>query len=203
MLTMLLDAPSEQTQTQSIDPSELVEKHASYLFRFALFRIGDESVSQDLVQETLLAAIKNMTNFSYKSSERTWLTSILKNKIIDYFRRAKLEETFDFAGQHELAEEKYFQADGTWKSTCAPSVWKTNPAQVVENQEFWQVFHRCLSKLPKRTATAFVLREIDGLTSDEICEMLNITPNNLWVILHRARLELRHEMELNFFSINN
>jgi len=76
----------------------------------------------------------------------------------------------------------------------------TWPVQALESREFWETFEHCLSELPPQMSIAFTLREIDGLTSTEICEILDITPNNLWVLLHRSRIKLRHLLEANWFS---
>ena len=187
---------------QDFDPADLVEKYGDFLFRFAMMRVRDEFVAEDLVQETLLAALKSMDKFSRQCSGKTWLTSILKNKIIDYFRQKKREEAVDFSGEENSLDDFFFQPNGTWKSDCTPSEWTASPDKVVENQEFWRIVNRCLKMLPKRTAAAFTLREIEGLSGDEVCHALNISPNNLWVMLYRARLYLRQAIEANFFNSN-
>jgi RNA polymerase sigma-70 factor, ECF subfamily len=194
--------PTVRQSRQDFDPAELVEKYGDFLYRFAMMRVRDEFVAEDLVQETLLAALKSIDKFSHRSSARTWLTSILKNKIIDYFRQLKPEESVDFSGEENLADEFFFQPNGAWKSAYTPSEWNADPDKVVENQEFWQIINRCLEMLPKRTAAAFTLREIEGFSGDEVCRTLNISPNNLWVMLHRARLHLRQSIEANFFNSN-
>ena len=90
--------------------------------------------------------------------------------------------------------------DNHWNNDYAPTEWHASPAQLVEQGDFWRVFHDCLSPLPQRTASAFTLREVDGLSSEEICEMLGIRVNNLWVMLHRARLHLRNCLQMNWFG---
>ena len=89
---------------------------------------------------------------------------------------------------------------GHWNADHAPSEWHATPAELVERSDFWMVFSDCLSPLPQRTASAFTLREVDGLKSEEICEILSISVNNLWVMLHRARLHLRNCLEINWFK---
>ena len=179
------------------DSSALVEQYGDYLFSFAVSRVRDVSVAEDLVQETLLAALEKLNTFSNKSSIRTWLTSILKNKIFDYFRKSSREELFDC---NDDAYEAYFQPDGSWKPQYSPSSWNENPDTVVENQEFWKIINKGLLALPKKTAEAFVLHEIEGLSSEDVCSMLHISRNNLWIMLHRARLFMRNEIEVNFFT---
>jgi RNA polymerase sigma-70 factor (ECF subfamily) len=182
---------------RTVNPVEWLERHGDYLYRFAMFRVRDESVAEDLVQETLLAALESIDRFSGKSSERTWLVAILKHKIIDHFRKSNRETVYDFS---ESTDEDFFQPNGYWKPEQVSATWNDNPSALVENKEFWKIVERCLSALPSRIAAAFTLREIDGLSSEEVCRVLEISPNNLWVMLHRARTQLRREMEINFFN---
>ena len=185
------------------DPGAWVDEHGDYLYRYALFRLRDATAAEDAVQETLLAALQAYTKFAGRGSERTWLVGILKHKITDHFRRMSREAP---AGQREgegPAHDEFFREgewQDHWKVEYAPTDWHASPAALAEQHEFWLVFQNCLAPLPQRTASAFVLREVDGLTSEEICEVLSITVNNLWVMLHRARLHLRNCLELNWFK---
>lgn len=177
-----------------------LEAHGDYLYRVALLRLGnDGQLAEDMVQETLLAALRNAQNFEGRSSERTWLTSILKNKIIDYLRRKQknLFEQTDF-NQPEFVEDGPLK--GRWKESMAPSDWGALPDAVFEQSEFRTVLAKCLSGLPLNIATVFTLREVDGLDSKEVCKELGITSSNLWVMLHRARTGLRRCLELNWMN---
>jgi RNA polymerase sigma-70 factor (ECF subfamily) len=178
--------------------------HGDYLFKYAVFRLRDSSAAEDVVQETFLAALKAYENFEGRGSERTWLVGILKHKITDHFRRitreAPLGQGEDDAPDHA---EFFTRTDGWdhhWNNDYAPTDWHASPAQLAEDGDFWRVFGDCLAPLPQRTASVFTMREVDGLKSEEICEMLNITVNNLWVMLHRARLHLRNCLEKNWFK---
>jgi RNA polymerase sigma-70 factor (ECF subfamily) len=192
------------TDTPAPDPSAWVDEHGDYLYRYALFRLHDGALAEDVVQETLLAALQAYTKFAGRGSERTWLVGILKHKIMDHFRRASREAQAPARDGEEFAHEEFFTAAGKWmehwETAYAPGDWQANPAALVEQGEFWLIFQACLRPLPQRSAHAFVMREVDGLTSEEICEVLNVTVNNLWVMLHRARLHLRHCLELNWFK---
>lgn len=192
-------------ETPTPDPAAWVDEHGDYLYRYALFRLRDASRAEDVVQETLLAALQAYANFAGRGSERTWLVGILKHKIADHFRRLGREAQAPQREGEEFAHEEFFTAEGQWtdhwETEYAPSDWHASPAALVEQGEFWQVFQDCLRPLPARTASAFLLREVDGLTSEEICEVLSITVNNLWVMLHRARLHLRRCLELNWFKL--
>jgi RNA polymerase sigma-70 factor (ECF subfamily) len=155
------------------------------------------------VQETFLAALKAYEKFEGRGSERTWLVGILKHKVTDHFRRMTRETPLE-PGEDEGPEHAEFFTrtdgwDNHWNNEYAPIDWHATPAQLLERGDLWRVLSDCLSPLPQRTASAFTLREVDGLTSEEICEALGVTVNNLWVMLHRARLHLRNCLERNWF----
>jgi len=189
---------------QAPDAERWVDEHGDYLYRYALFRLRDTAQAEDVVQETLLAALQAYANYMGRGSERTWLVGILKHKIMDHFRRASREAQAPAVEGEEFAHEEFFRPAGEWaehwQTEYAPADWQASPAALVEQGEFWMIFQDCLGPLPERIASAFLLREVDGLTSEEICEVLSIKVNNLWVMLHRARLHLRHCLELNWFK---
>jgi len=170
-----------------------VEEYGDSLFHFALARVKEKEIAEDLVQETFLAAVKAKERFKGHSSEKTWLFGILKHKVIDHYRKKK--STID--AQHLLNDpdnvEAFFNAKGGWQSR--PAHWRTNPGKVQETKEFLDHFYRCLSDVLQRSADAFVYREIDGLSTEEICTRLDITANNCWVLLYRARMLLRKCLE--------
>ncbi|HLN98336.1 MAG TPA: sigma-70 family RNA polymerase sigma factor [Pyrinomonadaceae bacterium] len=186
------------------DAGVWLDQHGDYLFKYAVFRLRDATAAEDAVQETFLAALKAYTKFEGRGSERTWLVGILKHKIIDHFRHASREVTVgeepDEFHDHREFFERTDEWQGHWNNNHAPTDWQATPADLLERDDFWKVFSDCVSPLPQRTASAFTLREIDGHSSEEICEMLNITVNNLWVMLHRARLHLRNCLEINWFK---
>lgn len=194
----------EPRATESVlaDPEVWVERHGDYLYRYAMFRLRDATLAEDVVQETLLAALQAYGSFKGRGSERTWLTGILKHKMIDYFRRISREASVE-ESEAQFEHSEFFR-DGEWrdhwKVEYAPTEWHANPEELLEQGEFWEVFSQCLAPLPARISSAFTLREVDGLTSEEICEVLNVTVNNLWVMLHRARMHLRRCLEVNWFG---
>ena len=189
---------------KSPDCAAWLDQHGDYLFKYAIFRLRDETAAEDVVQETFLAALKAYGKFEARGSERTWLVGILKHKITDHFRRVSREapigEDVEEAPEHNEFFERTDQWTGHWDTNHAPTDWHATPAELIERSDFWKVFNDCLSPLPPRTASAFTLREVDGLKSEEICEMLSITTSNLWVMLHRARLHLRNCLEINWFK---
>jgi RNA polymerase sigma-70 factor (TIGR02943 family) len=181
------------------DPETWVEQYGDYLYRYALSRIQDPSTAEDLVQETLLAALHARKNFKGRSSERTWLTSILKNKIVDHFRKIKREQVVDEIESYNDSMNEFFDEKGGWKA--GPAKWIINPNELLERKEFWKVLSRCLSELSTLMARAFMLREMDGLSTEEICKVLNISSTNCWGLLHRARMNLRRCLEIKWFHV--
>ena len=185
------------------DPALWLDEHGDYLFRYAMYRLRDTTAAEDAVQETLLAALQSCEQFGGRSSERTWLIGIMKHKIIDHYRRIGRGQEISYANDARYEEfdpfEKGGERAGHWRSEFAPTNWRFDGSTTVEQKEFWEILGRCLAGLPKRTAMAFSLREIDGFSSEEICDLLNVSRNNLWVMLHRARLKLRNSLEAEWF----
>ena len=185
------------------NPEEWVDQHGDYLFRYALMRLRDKHLAEEVVQETFLAAFQGRNTFSGGSSERTWLVGILKHKVIDYFRRISKEVPWEETKALACELEEPFRITGEWighwKEEEAPIEWNADPIKLLEQKEFRQVFERCLATLPQRLAQVFILREVEELTTEEICKILNISESNLWVMLHRARMQLRRALELQYF----
>jgi RNA polymerase sigma-70 factor (ECF subfamily) len=179
--------------TESRDPSRWVDEHGDALFRFAVLRVRDDELAADLVQDTFLSALKAFDGFRGGSSIRTSLTGILKHKIIDYYRRNRSEVL-----QSDLSPEGE-GPDLEHADSLRPS-WKDSPSTLVENREFWAAFTSCLDGLPEAQRRAFSLREFDGLSGEEVRKVLDVTPTNLWVMLHRARTKLRRCLETSWFE---
>ena len=176
-----------------LNPDDWLDQYGDALFRFALARVNTREIAEDLVQEVFISAVQAKERFEGKSSEKTWLFSILKHKIIDHFRRNKSFVLFQDYAEDPDRMEFFFNSKGGWEK--GPTHWRFNPGKALETKEFLDHFYRCLAGLPKRTADAFIHRVIDGLSTGEICKQLKITENNCWVILYRARMMLRKCLE--------
>lgn len=198
--------PSGERPAKLSDPERWVEEHGDLLFKYALVRLRDAARAEDLVQETFLAALKGGKNFAGRSAEKTWLIGIMKNKIADHFRKASRETSFTDIAFYDGQENDQFVADGlsqgSWLTDFAPGEWTPEPGANLDNEAFWKVFRECAGKLPKNINAAFCLREIDEIETREVCRILNISENNLWVMLHRARMALRRCLEINWFGKN-
>jgi RNA polymerase sigma-70 factor (ECF subfamily) len=187
----------------NIDPAEWVDMHGDHLFRYAFTRVRDQAVAEDLVQETFLSAIQSVAGYRGKSTERTWLISILKHKLIDRYRKLGREIPMD-PSETDLSEfDPLFERTDIfanhWHDTRSPRIWNRSPEEALETDEFYNVLHNCLSKLPERVAGVFSMREMDGLAAGEICEILSLSQSNFWVMMHRARMSLRRCIEINWF----
>ncbi len=190
-----------------IDPERWVDEHGDHLFRYAIVRLRDQSLAEDAVQETLLSAIQSLGSYSGRSAERTWLIGILKHKIIDHFRKHSREVPLDPADT-DLSEfdplfERQDEFQDHWNDHLSPRIWRRSPDDALQEGEFFGVLQNCMSKLPERVATVFSLREMNGLDTDEICELLSVSSSNFWVMMHRARMSLRRCIEINWFMKGN
>lgn len=190
-----------------LDPEKWVDRYSDYLFNFAMTRLSRRDIAEDMVQETFLAAWNAKDNFQSNASEKTWLTSILKNKIVDHYRKSSTKnelsifdkDTGDGFMSHFFDKEGAH--NGHWTDTASPQDWKKDLRSSLETEEFQNILRQCLSKLPERARGVFVMKVIDGEESETICKELNITPSNFWILMHRAKLQLRECMELNWAKV--
>jgi len=180
------------------DPAGWVDRHGDGLYRYAMLRLGDPDRAADVVQETFLHALRSFGSFSGRSSERTWLVGILKHTVIDQLRAAARRQAGAESRGAATEVRSEFDQVGQWR--VGPARWEGEPGRDVETREFWEAFGSCVAKLPRSLADAFLLRELDGLSSDEVQARLAITPANLWARLHRARSLLRQCLETNWFG---
>ena len=177
-----------------------LQTHRRYLLRVAQLQLRDPYLAEDVVQDTLVAALSAQSGFTGKSSVKTWLTGILKHKIVDAIRQKQRQPVAEasFDEETDLEDlEALFKDNGAWDAK--PADWG-DPESALAQRQFFDVMERCLEKLPPNTARVFMMREIMELESDEICKELAITANNLWVILYRARMALRQCLEQNWFA---
>ncbi len=186
--------PSEKPR---LEPEQWLERHGDYLFRYALSRIHQREAAENLVQEALVAGFRARASFAGASSERTWLVGILKNKIVDHFRRHYRDRSL----VEELtrrAPDPRFSRMGRWLKR--PETWADEPSGPAQRNEFWDAFRTCLSLMPRAMAQAFSLHEIDRMDGRSICDLMSITPSNLWVMLYRARMRLRDCLTARWFN---
>ncbi|WP_406684827.1 sigma-70 family RNA polymerase sigma factor [Seonamhaeicola sp. MEBiC1930] len=178
-----------------INPNKWIDLYSDYLFNYTITRVSDREIAQDLVQDTFLAGLKSMKNFKGEASERTWLISILKRKIIDHYRKINSNK-----GKAEVRiNYKDDESEGDWLEERVADPFDKTAEDSMQNSELGDAIHNCLSKLPKKQAEVFKMKTILNYETEAICNELDITASNLWVIIHRARTAMAGCLEKNWF----
>ncbi len=195
----MADSVSESVAggTSGLDPTQWVERHGDALFRYAMLRLRDRSMAEEVVQEAFVAALQAQHRFQGGAAERTWLIGILKHKVVDSLRRVTRRQEVEQGGLSEDAVDA-FSARGHWRQRIR--AWREAPDAVAQDIEFWAAFEHCLGTLPDSLAATFLLREVDQLSAEEVCHVLDLTSTNLWARLHRARLRLRNCLDTTWFN---
>ena len=182
--------------SNAVNPHIWIEEYHESLFKYALTRLRDADLAEESIQETFLAAPQSREKFQGLASEKTWLISILKRKIYDHFRRIGRDKQFKMTFPMERLRYDVF--DRERMPAVRSRVWFSDPSMVYEQKEFLKIIKHALSELPDRTAQAFILREVIELSSQEICEFMDISICNLYVMVHRARKRLRDDLQLKW-----
>ena len=183
----------EKERTRVTQPSDWVEKYGDYLYRFALSRLKNPELAADCLQDTFLAGIKALDKFDGRLDIKFWLRGIMRNKIVDQIRKSVRCKNVDIDKEDEsLMESFWFKYSGI--ATTNPSPWEFNPRKYFDNQEFWIVFKKCVENLNEPLREAFTLKMLEDQTTEEICKEMNISSNYLWVLLHRAREQLKSSL---------
>ena len=185
-------AQSTQLESQKI-VSTWVNDYSDSLYAYAVKRVTDTGLAKDLVQDTFLAAFQSFDKFENRSKPKTWLTSILKNKIMDHFRQVYRRKETSIEGDYNM-----FNEDGTWKAERIPS--EVVDKHLLDTPEFITVFNTCLGKLPEKWAASI---RIKYLEDESDVEQLGITKANYWKMLERARTQLRDCIETKWFKVND
>lgn len=187
------------------NPELWVQKYGDDLFSWAYHRTGKKVTAEDLVQETFLWALSTPENFEGHSSEKIWLFSILKNKIADYFRRAFVNYEMDESNmQHDHKDASFlrhfFDRYGGWNKNTKPSNWHEDEDSLADDEEFRTILKMCMRNLPENWLAIIHLKFLENRKTPEVCKELGITPSDLWVMMHRAKLQLRECIENNFLD---
>lgn len=178
-----------------LHPNKWIDLYSDYLFNYTITRVNDRDMAQDLVQDTFLAGLKSMKNFKGEASERTWLISILKRKIIDYYRKINSNK-----GKAEVRiTYNDEESEGDWLEERVADPFDKTAEDLMQNSELGDAIFDCLSKLPEKQAQVFRMKTIEGYETEDICKELNINASNLWVIIHRARTAMASCLEKNWY----
>lgn len=193
-------AENDITEEQFSRAENWLTEHGDYLFRYAQSRLFDQHHAEDLVQETLLTGLRKLEDFRGQSTERTWLTGILRFKILEHHRKQSREAAVDGDEIEGQILKAWFDADGHWKHNASTTGlnWKPNPRTDLDRKEFWGTLQLCIGKLPARARAVFVQRELEGNSANDVTSELGISESNLWVLLHRARNLLKHCLQTNW-----
>jgi RNA polymerase sigma-70 factor (ECF subfamily) len=187
------------TQVEVPEPQRWTDRYGDELYKFALRRVRSREEAEELVQEALLSALDGLASFRGQASERTWLFLILRRKVIDHYRRQARSPFVPLAASAE--EAQFFRPeDGHWREECYPQAWNVQADDALEQAELRQTLQRCQDKLPGRHGAVFVLRFVEEMTAEEVCQELNLTLANYWVIVHRSKLHLRKCLERHWFG---
>ena len=181
--------------SHKIDPNKWIDLYSDYLFNYTISRVNNGDIAKDLVQDTFFAGLKSMKNFKGEASERTWLVSILKRKIIDHYRKTNSKKGKAEVRMNYSSEEN----EGDWLEERVADPFDKTAEDNLENEELSGAIHNCLGKLPQKQATIFKMKTILNYETEVICNELNITPSNLWVIIHRARTAMASCLKENWF----
>jgi RNA polymerase sigma-70 factor (TIGR02943 family) len=185
--------------TTKLNSDNWVKNYADYLYHFAFYRVGDEEAANDLVQDTFLSALENEHTYAGRSSELTWLTVILRNKIIDHYRKkASGLNSKTRLSNFEEDNVDYFGEDGIWKPEFAPKPFGSDGHHRLVMKEFYTILEFCLQKLPPLWMAAFKMKHLDEEKTATICQSLRVTLSNYFVIIHRAKLNLRECLQKNW-----
>jgi RNA polymerase sigma-70 factor (ECF subfamily) len=177
----------------------MLQEHTRALYAYALKKARDPMLAEDLVQETFVAALGSAgKRFAGRSSVRTWLVGILKHKVMDAFReRAKAPVSYEDAMHVGSANGAPFDVDaeGASHGLLDTLAAESDPEAAIARKRFLESCQRHLDSLPKRAASAFVLSDVLGHGTEEVCAMLGVSKSNLWTTLHCARHSLRRAVE--------
>lgn len=170
--------------------------YTPHLYTVAIYKTSDKETAEDLVQETFIAAVKGFEKFENKSEPKTWLLSILKNKIADHFRKSYRNQR-----DKTISIDHFFDNTENWKSSERPQNWEiADEQQLLDNTEFAATLNNCIDKLPQQWKASVMLKYLEEKKTEMVCKELEITATNYWQILHRAKLQLRKCLELNWFK---
>lgn len=188
----------------SLNPSKWVDLYSDYLYKYAYYRVNSDELAQDLVQDCFLAALKAQDSYKGQASEKTWLVSILKNKIIDHYKKASTrnESPLQLSTQNAPSYDYFFdkEANGHWKSESKPKDW-TATDNNFDAKEFYKILEKCLGQLPEKWKGVFTMSLLNDAETKLVCKEFDLSSSNFWVIMHRAKLQMRACLEKNWLKL--
>ncbi len=192
------------TVNNILNPNNWISNYADELYGYALSKTGTIELAEDLVQETFLAALKSKNTFRGNSSERTWLFAILKNTIANHYRKASTRSEISNAklmSDLKSSFTDYYTLEGDWQDQAFPNNWQISPSAALENKELADALDRCLKKLPPKQKQVILLKLVEEEDTESICKDLDLSDTNYWILIHRAKLQLRACIERSWMQI--
>jgi RNA polymerase sigma-70 factor (TIGR02943 family) len=195
----------QKTNTANkLNPSKWVDLYADYLYKYAYYRVNNDELAQDLVQDVFLSALKAQNSYKGEAAEKTWLVSILKNKIIDHYKKAstKNESPLQLNTYDAPSYDHFFQTQksGQWQKESMPKDWANSDSNF-DTKEFYKTLENCLGELPEKWKGVFTLSLLEDADSKVVCKEFNLSSSNFWVIIHRAKLQVRACLEKNWLQL--
>jgi RNA polymerase sigma-70 factor (TIGR02943 family) len=196
---------NNKEQNYILDPKNWVSNYADYLYNYAYYRVNNQELAEDLVQDTFLAGITAQNTYKAQASEKTWLVSILKNKIIDHYKKASTrnESPLQLNIYEAPSYDHFFdkQRMGHWQKETSPKDWGDKTEANIETREFYAVLEKCMATVPVKWQGIFKMSLLDDKDSALVCKEFNLSSSNFWVIMHRAKLQIRECLEKNWIKL--
>ena len=187
----------DHPKVEIAQPETWVDRYGDYLYGYAMSRLRNRDLAADCVQDTFMAGIKAFERFDGSRDIKFWLRGIMRNKIVDQIRKSIKENKVSLDTEDEaILESFWYKYSGI--ATTNPAPWQFNPRKAYDNTEFWVVFETCIDQVKEPARQAFVLRVLEDQTTEEVCKVMDITANYLWVLLHRARSQLKIALEASW-----
>jgi RNA polymerase sigma-70 factor (TIGR02943 family) len=184
--------------TSPLNPNDWIKTYGDILYSYTLARVTDSNTAEDIVQDTFLSAWRAREGFKGEASEKSWLFSILKNKIIDHYRKKSRDLSEPVPGHSPT--DSFFDEEDHWTQSDKPLAWGETADANIDRKEFYKVFLGCKKKLQELQQAVFSMKYMEDLDAAEICKALGITSSNYWVLIHRAKLQLRACLEKNWIK---
>lgn len=181
------------------NPQKWLDNYGSLLYQYTLPRVNDNATAEDLVQETFLSALKGLDGYKGQASEKNWLFAILKNKIINYYKKKANDQSISLMPDLQILDDNWFNDDGRWLESKIPKDLDAFD-NLIERKEVQRIINWCIEHLKNVQKNVFILKYLEDLDSEEICKVLNISLSNYWVLIHRARLQMRDCVEKNWLQ---
>lgn len=189
---------------QALLSESWVNAYSDQLYSWCLYKINSKEIAEDLVQDTFMAAFQSMKKYERKSEPKTWLFSILNNKIADHFRKKYRNPTVTECEIKQSSDSSFFGTffddHGSWLQEQRPGKWPEEDIHLLDDKIFLKVLQSCMAKLSSGCNTAVQLKYLEDKKGDIICQELKVSSANFWQLLHRARLQLRKCLEMNWFK---